>query len=162
MAYRGPSLCVWIRFILRHAEKERVGKGRSVGGRSEATGEELIWRLSSGDSGCAGKAWDIASCRCGKCTSGATTFLLPFAPLCSILLAFLVEQSSLFSPSPSFSSSSSSPSGTVLSCEQAQIDFSLCPGGNLPSLQFFAPSPLPLTKPPLATPTHRLAGLRNG
>lgn len=71
-------------------------------------GSSRSWRLSSGDSGCAGKAWDIASCRVWQVPSGATAFLLPFlsfASLCSISLHLLVEQSSLFSPSPSFSSS---------------------------------------------------------
>jgi len=133
-------------------QKRESRQGTEWGSRSETTGKALaivVRRLGLCGEGVGYRLMSgVAS------APSATTFLLPFSSLCSILPALLVELSSLFSPSPSFSSSSSSPSDTVLSCEQAQIDFSLCPGGDLPTPQFFAPLSLPLTNSPLTTPTH--------
>jgi hypothetical protein len=158
MAYGGPLLCAWIRFILRHAKKERVRKGH---GRSEATGKRP-WRLSSGNSGCAGKAWDIASCRVWQVPSGATTFPLPFsfASLCSIPCISWLSRAPFY-PYPLF---------LLPSIPQWHSPILRAGSNRLLFVSRWQPSipivlcslTLPLTKPPLTTPTHRLAGLRNG
>ena len=100
MAYGGPLLYAWIGFILRCAETERVGKGRGVAGSNrEALRATVVRRPGL----CGEGVGHIASCLyvAGALERYHLSFLLRFAlffPPCF----FLVEQSSLFSPSPSF------------------------------------------------------------
>jgi hypothetical protein len=164
MAYLGPLLCRCMDKIYYSTCNEREGRQgmerwpigsnrddhnlaltivvRQLGLCGEGVGHRLVRVL-----------WQVPS--------GASTFLLSFPSLCSILPAFFWLSSAPFPHS--FSSSSSSPSGTVLSCEQAEIDFSLCPGGNLPPTVLCSLTP-PYNKAPShkTKPIHQLADLRNG
>jgi len=102
MAHGVPLLCAWIGFILRCAETERVGKGRVAGSNregalsSKCNGRQATWVVR-------GRRGTSPRVCMWQEPSSATTFLFSFASLYSFLPAFLlVEQSSLFSPSPSF------------------------------------------------------------
>lgn len=100
IAYSGPLLCAWIRFIHRHAKEERAGKGQWVADRKQPEGADL------GDCRQATRA--VRGSVRQRVVSGVAsalqryTVLLPFASLCFILPAFLVEQSSLFLSLPLF------------------------------------------------------------
>jgi len=116
---------------------------RQLGLCGEGVGHRLVWQVPS----------------------GATTFLLffhSFASLCSILLHLSVEQSSLFSPSPSFSSSTSSPRwrSPILRAGSNRLLFVSRWQPSVPTV-LCSLTP-PSNKAPSHTPTHRLAGLRNG
>jgi hypothetical protein len=122
-----------------------------VDGRSEATGKKVISALSD-----CRQATELCGEGVGhRLVSSVASALrrynlsyLLFPSLCSILPAFFWLSRAPFSHS--FSSSSSSPSGTVISREQAQIDFSLCPGGNLPPTVLCI-----LTAPSNKAPSHK-------
>jgi hypothetical protein len=98
MAYRGPLLYAWIK-IYSSTCKEREGRqGTECGGRSEATLAIVVRRL-----GLCGEGVGHRLVSGVEVPSGATTFLLPFASLCSILPAFFWLSRAPFSlPLPLF------------------------------------------------------------
>ena len=107
MAYWVPLLRAWIGLFFDMQEKRRAGTGKGridVADRKQPGRCWLILALAIvvRRRAVRGRRGTPPRFGCGKCHPALQPFSPSFPSLCSILRAFLVEQSSLFCPFPSF------------------------------------------------------------
>jgi hypothetical protein len=160
MAYGGPLLCAWIRFIHRHAKKEdRQGTEWPIGSNREGADLGDCRQATRAVRGRRGTSPHVG---CGKCPPALPPFftlsLLRFVLSPCI---FWLSRAPFSHPHPlfllPFTPQWHSP---ILRAGSNRLLFVSRWQPSIPIVLYSLT--LPLTKPPLTTPTHRLAGLRNG